>query len=326
MRLFILFLALASSGCERKKEIWIYTSLYREVISEMEPLVHAAFPDVEVNWYQAGSESVAETVSSELAAGTSRADLILTSDPLWYSDLKQNGKLLAYESPAAKDIPVEYQDPDHSFTTVRIPVVVMGYNSEVFKPTDLPKTWKDLGLPIWKDKIAMGSPIESGTSFIAISMLSKLYGWGYFSELRKNNIIAAGGNSSVVTRIETRERPIGAVLLESVLQAMKKGSPVRPLYPTDGVIPVPSPIAIFKDTKEPELAKKIYDWFFSPAAQNAMIRSGMYSPMPGSPMPEKGMAWSDLKKQMAPWSAKTLAEIYLARDQTRAKFSEYVLH
>ena len=51
------------------------------------------------------------------------------------------------------------------------------------------------------------------------------------------------GNVSVITRIETRERPVGVVLLENILKAQAKGSPVKAIYPTDGGIPVPSPIA-----------------------------------------------------------------------------------
>jgi iron(III) transport system substrate-binding protein len=312
------------NSCTKKKEIWIYTSLYKEVVAEMDPIVKAAIPDAEIKWFQGGSENVASKLNAELAAGNPKADLILTSDPFWYFELKQNGKLLRYESPAAKDVPVELKDPDHAFVTVRIPMMVLGYNSEALKPEELPQTWKDLSQAKWKDKISIGSPLESGTSFTAVALLSKTFGWEYFAELRKLDLVAAGGNSSVITRIETHERPIGVVLLENILKAQNKGSPVRAVYPKDGSIPVPSPIAILQTTKHPELAKKIYDWFFSQVAQTAIVHSGMYSPLPKFASPANAKSWTEVTRMH--WSPALLAQLYAARDQIKAKFSEVVLH
>lgn len=318
---------LATVGCTRNQnEIWIYTSLYKEVIAEMEPLLKEAFPDHTVRWYQGGSETVASKVNAELAAGGTRADLILTSDPFWYYELKKAGKLLPYDSPAAKEVPAIYRDPENAFVTVRMPVMVIGYNSETYQPEELPKSWKDLADPKWKDKISMGSPLESGTNFTTVALLSKKYGWDYFQKLRELNIVAAGGNSSVMTRMETKERPIGIVLVENILKNQSKGSPVKAVYPNDGTIPVPSPIAILSSTKNPEGVKKIYDWFFSPKAQQAIVKGGMYSPLPGIASPGNAKEWKDLQSEMMTWNPDLLTELFGARDQVKAKFSEVVFH
>lgn len=322
-----LCLALALlSGCTKKKQVWIYTSLYKEVIAEMDPGLHAALPDVEIKWFQGGSENVASKLNAELAAGAPKADVILTSDPFWYYELKQKNLLLPYESPAARDVPAQFRDPDHAFTTVRMPVMVMAYNSDVYKPTEIPATWKELSDPKWKNKVSMGSPLESGTNFTMVALLSKLYGWDFFGELRKGELVAAGGNNSVITRMETRERPIGIVLLENILKAQAKGSPVRPIYPTDGVIPVPSPIAILKGSQNPELAKKVYDWFFTQAAQTAIVHGGMYSPLANIPSPQNAKPWAEIQKQQITWTPEVLKEIFNTRDQVKAKFSQVVLH
>lgn len=324
--LALLAVSFSFTRCSGKKEIWIYTSIYKEVIAELDPALHAAFPDISVKWYQAGSENVASKVNAELAAGKTQADLILTSDPFWYLELKKAGKLIPYKSPAAQGVPAHFADPDGAFTTVRIPVMVVGYNSESIKEAELPKTWKDLADPKWKTKLSVGNPLESGTCFSTVALLTKLYGWDYFAQLRKLDLVSAGGNSSVITRIETRERPMGIVLLENILKAMKKGSPVRPHYPQDGVIPVPSPIAILQNTEHPEIARKIYDWFFSEAAQKAIVSSGMYSPLATIPSPDKAKPWKELEGNMVKWSNEILNEIYASREQIKAKFSEVVLH
>ncbi len=318
---------LAMTGCEDKRTVWIYTSLYKEVIAEMEPLLQKALPDVDVRWFQGGSENIAAKITAEMAAGGTQADIIMTSDPFWYYDLKKQGKLLSYESSGAKKIPAQLRDPDHAFAAVRVPVMVIGYNGEAYQPEEVPKSWKDLSDSKWKSKLSMGSPLESGTNFTFVAMLSKLYGWEYFSSLRKFELVAAGGNSSVISRIETRERPVGAVLLENILKARRKGSPVKIVYPSDGAVQVPSPIAILAGTKNPELSKLVYEWFFTDDAQKAIVGGWMYSPVPSIPSPEGAKPWAELAAGgLMKWSPQVLGELFGQRDQIKAKFSEVVLH
>ena len=250
----------------------------------------------------------------------------MTSDPFWYLELKKAGKLLAYESPAAREVPADLVDPDHAFTTVRVPVMVMGYNPDAVKADDVPSSWKDLTHSKYKGRLSMGSPLESGTNFMLVAMLSQQLGWDFFGTLRKQDLVAAGGNSSVITRIETRERPVGLVLLENILKAKKKGSPVKAVYPKDGVISVPSPIAILADTRHPELSKKIYDWFFTDDAQKAIVHGNMYSPIPRLAPPEGALSWNEVSKMVMKWNPKVLAELYEKREEIKSRFSEMVLH
>jgi iron(III) transport system substrate-binding protein len=250
----------------------------------------------------------------------------MTSDLFWYLEMKQAGKFLPYTSPAAADVPAEFRDPDGAFTTVRIPVVVLAYNSKLLKPGELPERWKDLAEPRWKNRLSIGSPFEVATSFFTVAMLSRTFGWDFFRSLRKNELVAEGGHASVLSRLETGERTLGVLTLDALLKAQAKGSPARVIYPLDGVIPVPCPLALLKSSEHPEVAKKVYDWFFSTLAQNVIVRAGSYSPIPKIVSPDRTRPWNELKLQMMPYSPRILGELYPARDQIRARFSELVLH
>lgn len=317
----------AVSGCRKSNEVWIYTSIYKDVIAEMKPLLAHALPDIEVRWYQGGSENVAARVNTELFAGRTQADLILTSDPFWYVELKRAGKLAVYESPQARQVPSQYADPEHFFTTVRHCVMVIGVNPESgqAEPKSWPKSWKELADPRFKKRLSMASPIESGTTFTAAAMLSRTLGWEWFGALRRTEIVAAGGNGSVINRMETRERPVGIVLLENILKARAKNSPVTAIYPTDGAIVIPSPIALTADSRHPELARRVYDWFFSDEAQRAIVRGSMYSPIPRLPAPEGAATWAELAPRLMKWDSQVLEELFAKRDDIKARFSEVVL-
>ena len=203
--------------------------------------------------------------------------------------------------------------------------MVIGYNSKHFtNEADLPKSWKDLAGPRFKRMVSMPNPLESGSSFTAVALLQEKYGWNYFEQLRKNEIIAAGGNSSVITRMETKERPVGIVLLENILKAWDKGSPVRPVYPADGTLPIVSPIAIMSDSRNPDIARAVYDWFFTKEAQDAIVKGSMYSLIETAPSPEHARPYGKLKSTMMPWSADLLARMYAGRAAIKTKFSEIV--
>jgi len=321
-------LLLFSTACSSKKTIWIYTSIYEDVISEMkEPLNKILPKDVEVKWYQAGSENIAARLNAEISAGGARADLILTSDPFYYHELKAAGLLLAYKSEAAAKIPADYKDPDGYYAGNRLPVMVIGYNSNIYKENSgIPSSWSDLIKPVYQNKLSMPNPLESGSTFTSVILLSRKMGWDYFSALRKQNITAAGGNSSVITRIETGEKPVGIVLFENIVSARRRGSPVRAVFPSEGALPVMSPIAIMKSTKNPETAKLVYDWFFSADAQRPKIKSGMYSQLKDYSAPEYGIPSEELARRLLPWSPALLAEAYGERAAVKDKFSKIILY
>ena len=68
------------------------------------------------------------------------------------------------------------------------------------------------------------------------------------------------------------------ILEENILKlAATKKEPLKVVYPGDGVIVVPSPIAIMSTTKNPDGAKAIVDWWLSKEGQQAVVKGWMHS-------------------------------------------------
>jgi ABC-type Fe3+ transport system substrate-binding protein len=59
----------------------------------------------------------------------------------------------------------------------------------------VPKTWKDLADPKYKDKLAQGNPRASGTSAVIDHDPVKLCAWQHFEALTKNNIMTQQSRS-----------------------------------------------------------------------------------------------------------------------------------
>ena len=325
-------LALISSACRGdgggRATVTIYTSIYEHVIAALEPVLREAFPDIDVRFFQRGSEDVAARLNSEIAAGKVGADLVMTSDPFWYEELKEAGHLLEYRSPRASGIPAHLNDPDGTFVTVRMPVMVMAVNTSRVAEADRPRSFRELSDPTWRGRVTMGDPNRSGSFFTAVAALEQKYGWEYFEALRNNDIVAAGGNSAVLNRVVTGEKDTGIILLENLLQAREQNAtaPIEVVYPEDGAILVPSPIAILKATAAPDAARRIYDFFLSDAGQNAIVKGWMYSPFDHIAPPPGARPWKEiLSTTLTPWSFDYLRATTASREEIKRRFNSIVL-
>ncbi|MBT3984397.1 MAG: extracellular solute-binding protein [Bacteriovoracaceae bacterium] len=316
-------------GCQKEstdgaeaKELWIYTSMYKDTISDISPRLKKAFPGVKFNFYQAGSEDIASKVNAELMAGGTKADILISSDRFWYEEMASSGNLFSYKSDVAKGVPDQLRHADGFYTTVSVPVMVLSYNSDAVSDSEAPKTFKEMADPKWKGKFTTGSPLASGTNFTTMAMLQHHYGWDYFVKLRDNETIAQGGNSAVIRRMQSKERPVGWVLLENLLRFQGKDTRLKIIYPEDGAVTHTNVMAITKKSGSRELAKKFVDWMFKKEGQEAMTRSFMYSPLNSIAPPVGAPVLSKLLKNSFPWSNDFVKKVTKDRMNLKEKYSE----
>jgi len=278
-----IFMALALSlgilsGCgadKEKESVMIYTSIYPDIIELMKPVLDEQFPDITVEWFQGGTESVVTKITGEIEAKSIEADLLMVADPSYYLTLEEQELLEKYDF--AERANTTMKDEEGYWTGVRISNMVIAYNTDKISEADAPKSFEDLLDPKWKGKMAMPSPLLSGTAFVTAGALSEKYGWEYFEKLKENAIVVESGNSAVQSKLLTGEYELGIILEENILKLKAAGEPVAIVYPEDGTIVIPSPIAMMKDSKNPEAAKKVMEWFLSVEGQELIVKGWMHS-------------------------------------------------
>ena len=287
----VMALSIAVAGCgggdkkpaaDAKKgpagDVMVYTSIYPDIIDGMcKPNVSKAFPNLKVTWFQGGTEKVKTKIAGEIKAKKIGTDVLMVADPSYYLALQNQKLLLDYVSPNQKDV-VSDKDPKGAWTAVRISNMIIAYNTAKTKEADAPKSWKDLLDPKYKGKIAMPNPMLSGTAYVAAGALADKYGWEYFDKLKANGLRVEEGNSAIQNKLLTGEYVAAMILEENILKLVeKKKEPLKVQYPTDGIISVPSPIAIFNTTKNPDGAKALVDWWLSKEGQQAVVKGWMHS-------------------------------------------------
>ena len=322
--LFIILISFLSS-CNKddgRKEIWIYTSLYKDTIADMNPKLEKAFPHLKINWYQAGSEEIAAKINTELIAGVPKADILISSERFWYQELSDNGKLISWKPSAFANFEDDYKNNLGTFHVVSVPVMVLVYNSDAVTFSEAPKSFKNLTLPKYDRLLTGGSPLASGTAFTTVLALQHMYSWDYFIKLKTNHFLFDGGNSAVLKRIQTKERPIGFVLLENVLRFQNDDKRLKIIYPEDGVVTQFNTMGIPKKEGLSEEVLKLADWFFTKDGQEAMTRSYMHSPLKGFAPPLGAPSLAELKGKAFLWTDDLIKELTEKRFEIKETYVE----
>lgn len=276
--------------------VYVYTSLYPHVIEAIRPTVDAALatsaPGMRVEWVQGGSSRLRNKLDREMRRrGGSPCDILLTSDPSHYAVLATGGALLAYASPAAAGLPAEAKAANDLWVTARYSAMVIG----VVPGRTSVKSFEELsGKKIKEGALSIGDPDFSGTNLVTVARLSSRFGWDFYETLKARGVVVAGSNGMVMERLETGTTDAGVVLLENVLAAKARGADVEPVFPKDGAVVVPGPIALTKRAGKSRGAKAVYDAILSPDVQKIFVEKGFLyaadpkaAPPAGAPKLEK---------------------------------------
>jgi iron(III) transport system substrate-binding protein len=298
----------------------LYTSVPQELATQFADAFMKKRPDIKVEIYRAGSTEVGAKLAAEREVGGIRADLLWLADAPVYYDLRQRGELLGYVSPEAKSIPAELKDPKGFFTAGRLINMIIAVNTQVTPLKEAPKSWKDF--PDLGKKAVMGNPLYSGSNFVTVAAFVKKDGnWGWFERARAKGVAIVRGNSEAADALAGKEFGIAMTLDYIVAGLIKKGAPLAIVWPTDGAISVPSPIAIIKGTKNPPGSKAFVDFVLSKDGQEFLVKQEVI-PVRADVAPPKGQPSAKQIKFMPipyEWAAQNAADI-------REQFEKTMLH
>jgi len=305
---------------KRTSEVLLYTSVPQELATQFADAFMKKRPDIKLEIYRAGSTEVGTKLAAEREVGGIRADLLWLADAPIYYDLRKRGELLGYISPEAKAIPAELKDPNGFFTAGRLINMIIAVNTQVTPLKDAPKSWKDF--PDFGKKATMGNPLYSGSNFVTVAAFVKKDGnWSWFERARAKGVAVVRGNSEAADALAGKEFGIAMTLDYMIVGLAKKGAPLTIIWPSDGTISVPSPIAIIKNTKNPAGSKAFVDYVLSKEGQEFLVKQEVI-PVRGDVAPPKGQpSASKIKFMPIPyeWAADNSAEI-------REKFEKIMLH
>ncbi len=263
------------AAAEKEGKVVWYTSVDVKVAEGVAEAFRKAYPKIELDVERSGSERVFQRANQEHESGIKNVDVVNSSDASHFMFWKQKNLLAKYVPADVKDYPAQGKDADGYYATWRATLDVMGYNTNIVPPDQVPKGYKDLLDPKWKNKLTKAHPGYSGTALTGIYAITKALGWDYLEKLSKQGVQQLQSTTATPKSIASGER---AVMVDgneyNMFIEIDKKSPVKIIYPVEGTPFVASPSAIFADAPHPNAAKVFEDFIFTRPIQQFLVDKG----------------------------------------------------
>ena len=261
--------------------VMIYTSIYQDVLDKMVEALAEEFPNLTVETFYGGTGTIQTKLTAEMEAGSVMCDMLLVAEPAYSLELKEMGYLHPYVTEKAKNLRFPYDEEGYWYP-VRACNMVLAYNPEMYDAGELPNSYYDFAHDeSVKGSISMSNPLTSGTAMATAAALSALYGYEYFEALGAQEVMVESC-SVALTKLQTGECMEIMILEESVLKLREEeDSELAVIYPTDGVVLIPSTSMIvaeeFAPNKNIKACEAITDWLLSEAGQQFILSGWMHS-------------------------------------------------
>jgi iron(III) transport system substrate-binding protein len=172
----------------------------------------------------------------------------------------------------AKYFPEDQIDPDGTYATSCGWLEIIGYNTNLVKAEDAPKSYADLLDAKWQGKLVKAHPGYSGAIMTATFVLSRELGWGYFEKLAQQKVLQVQSAADPPKKLLLGERSVMADGNDYNLSLMKdQGKPVEIVYASEGSPLIIVPSGVFRSAPNPNAARLFQSFFFSLEGQQLLV-------------------------------------------------------
>ncbi|HWP25645.1 MAG TPA: substrate-binding domain-containing protein [Xanthobacteraceae bacterium] len=263
-------------AAKKEGKVVYYTSVDLPLAERIARTFEAKYPGISVRVERTGAERLFTRIGQEYGSNIHNVDVVNSSDAAHLIVWKRNGWLAPYvPEDVAKHYPAEHKDPDGQFASFRVFLCPMGYNTNLVKAEEAPKSYADLLDPKWMGKIVKAHPSYSGTILTATFQIARDVGWSFFEKLAQQKIMQVQSATDPPKKIAVGERAVMADGIEyGMFQLKERGQPVELIYPREGTPLIVGPNAVFKAAPNPNAARLFQSFCFSPECQSLCVEFG----------------------------------------------------
>jgi len=178
-----------------------------------------------------------------------------------------------------------------------------GYNEKLLKSKGMPepKCWADLADPKFKDEVQVADPNSSGTAYTLLATIVQVQGedkaWDYLRKLHKNINQYTKSGAAPAKATSLGETTVGITFMHDMLAIQRDNPDVKVVAPCEGTGYEIGSMSMVKGTRNPEAAKKFYDWALTPKPQSLGAENKQFQTPSNkeTPLPKFGLDLSTVK-------------------------------
>ncbi len=210
------------------------------------------------------------------------------------------GLIEPYISPNRERVNSAFRDTQGYWTGISLVVVGFLVNEDRLadKKLTLPQSWAALADPQYKGELIASDPNTSGTAYTTISGILQIMGeeagWAFLDRMYANIPYLEKSGSGPAKKALAGEFAIGIVPDPHSSLISNPDAPLASVFPEDGVLAWPSPVAIIAGAKHPNNARIFVDWCLSEDGQKVLMEASPRVPTTDIPTIEGVPNLSDL--------------------------------
>jgi iron(III) transport system substrate-binding protein len=260
-------------AARREGKIAFYSALELNVSEKLARAFEAKYPGISARVERSGAERIFQRISQEQDGRINAVDLVCSTDPAHFIFWKRKDLIAPYVTEEmAKNFPRDRIDPDGTSATVCAWFSVIGYNTELVRPGEAPKSYADLLDAKWKGKIVKGHPGYSGAILTATYQISRDLGWSYFEKLAQQKVMQVQSAAEPPRKVAAGERAVQADGNDYSLALYKDaGRPVEIVYASEGTPQIIVETGIFRSSPSPNAARLFQHFLFSVEGQQIFV-------------------------------------------------------
>jgi iron(III) transport system substrate-binding protein len=261
------------AAARKEGKLAFYSALELNISEKLARTFEARYPGIVARVERSGAERIFQRIGQEQDSRIYAVDLVCGTDPAHFIFWKRKDWIAPYVTEEmAKNLPRDRIKPDGTSATVCCWFSVIGYNTDLVKPGDAPKSYADLLDPKWKGKIVKGHPGYSGAILTATYQISRDLGWSYFEKLAQQSVMQLQSAAEPPRKVALGERAVQADGNDYSLVLYKDaGRPVEVVYASEGTPQIIVETGIFRSSQSPNAARLFQQFLFSPEGQQIFV-------------------------------------------------------
>lgn len=248
------------AGAKKEGKVIVYTSLNTKDSVPISEAFKKKY-GVEVELWRSSSEKVLQRAVTEARAGRHSVDSFELNGPeleaLW-----REGLLDKYYTPQSKNMPPAAFAKNGAYIADRFNFFTIGYNTNLVKPNDVPKSYEDLLDPKWVGRIGIEASDTDWFGSLVHSM-GEEKGMAFFRKLAAMKPQMRTGHTLMAELVSSGEIALALDIYNHNAERLKvKGAPIewKPLKPTFGR---PNGVSVAKNAPHPHAALLFVDFMLS---------------------------------------------------------------
>ena len=260
-------------AARKEGRISYYSALELNVAERLAKAFEAKYAGIAVHVERSGAERIYQRIALEQGSAINAVDVANSTDPAHYLDWKSKDWLAPYlPDDVARHFPADQVDPDGTYATSCGWIETIGYNTNLVKLDEAPKSYADLLDPKWQGKIVKAHPGYSGAIMTATFVLSRELGWSYFEKLARQKVLQVQSAADPPKKLMLGERAVMADGNDYNLLLLKEqGKPVEVVYAGEGSPLIIVPSGVFRNAPNPNAARLFHSFFFSVEGQQLLV-------------------------------------------------------